>query len=54
MNLLAGRLLAIGVAVVLVTAEQVLERIGFEYAFEDSAGAAFLAAAIVAVADLRS
>jgi hypothetical protein len=54
MNLITGRLLAIGVAVVLVTAIRLLEAMGLEYALEDCAGAAFLATAVVAVADLRS
>lgn len=54
MNALRGRLLAIGVAVVLVGTEHLLEVIGLEYAFEDCAVAAFTAVVVVAVKDLRS
>ena len=54
MNLFAGRLLAIGVAVVLVSAERLLETAGLEYAFEDCAFAAFTAGFVVVAMDLRA
>lgn len=47
-------MLAISVAVVLVSVERALEAAGLEYAFEDCAVAAFTAAILVAAADLRS
>jgi hypothetical protein len=54
MNAIKGRLLAIGVAVVLVGVERALEAAGLEYAFEDCAVAAVMAAIVVVAADLRS
>ncbi|MCJ2071397.1 hypothetical protein MKK75_21800 [Methylobacterium sp. J-030] len=54
MNAIKDRLLAIGVAVVLVSVERVLEAAGLEYAFEDCAFAAVTAAAVVAAAGLRT
>lgn len=54
MNVIKGRMLAIGVAVVLVSVERALEAVGLEYAFEDCAVAAFTAAIVVVAADLRS
>jgi len=53
MNAIKGRMLAIGVAVVLVSVERALEASGLEYAFEDCAVAAFTAAVVVAAADMR-
>lgn len=47
-------MLAIGVALVLVSVERTLEAAGLEYAFEDCAIAAFTAAIVVVAADLRS
>ncbi|MCJ2016678.1 hypothetical protein MKK84_04430 [Methylobacterium sp. E-065] len=49
-----GRLLAIGVAIVLVSVERVPKAAGQEYAFEDCALAAITAAAVVAAADHRT
>lgn len=54
MNAIKGRMLAIGVAVVLVSVERPLEAAGLEYAFEDCAVAAFTAAIVVVAADMRS
>ncbi|WP_187274852.1 MULTISPECIES: hypothetical protein [unclassified Methylobacterium] len=54
MNLIKGRLLAIAVAVVLVTANWLLEAAGLEYAFEDCAFAALSAMMVVVAADRRS
>lgn len=54
MNHLHSRLAAIGVAVVLVGTERLLQAIGLEYAFEDCAIAAFTAAVAIAVTELRS
>lgn len=54
MNAIRGRLVALGVAVLLVSVERVLEAAGLEYAFEDCAVAAVTAAVVVAAADLRS
>lgn len=54
MNVIKGRMLAIGVALVLVSVERTLEAAGLEYAFEDCAIAAFTAAIVVVAADLRS
>jgi len=54
MNAIRGRLLAIGVAVVLVSVERALETAGLEYAFEDCAIAAVTAAVVVAAVDMRS
>lgn len=54
MNAIRGRLLAIGVAVVLVGTERLLEAVGLEYAYEDCTVAAITAAVFVAAADLRS
>ena len=53
MNLIKGRLLAIGVAIVLVSTERLLETAGLEYAFQDCAFAAFTAGVVVVAADLR-
>lgn len=53
MKAIKGRLLAIGVAFVLVSVERALEAAGLEYAFEDCAIAAVAAAIVVAAADLR-
>lgn len=53
MNAIKSRMLAIGVAVVLVSVERALEAAGLEYAFEDCAIAAVTAAVVVAAADLR-
>jgi hypothetical protein len=54
MSMIKGRLLAIGVAVVLVSVERALEAAGLEYAFEDCAVAAVAAAVVVAATDFRS
>ncbi|MCJ2109984.1 hypothetical protein MKK64_01940 [Methylobacterium sp. E-025] len=54
MNRVMSRLVAIAVAVVLIISVRLLEMAGLEYAFEDCAVAAFVAAAVVAVADLKS
>ena len=48
-----SRLVAIGVAVVLVTAMRLLEAADMEYAFEDCAFAAIAACIVVAAVDLR-
>ena len=44
MNAIKGRFLAIGIAVVLVGTERLLEAAGLEYAYEDCAVAAVTAA----------
>jgi hypothetical protein len=54
MNAIKGRFLAIGIAVVLVGTERLLEAAGLEYAFEDCAVAAVAAAVAVGAADLRA
>jgi hypothetical protein len=54
MNTIKGRMLAIGVEVVLVSEECALEAAGLEYAFEECAVAAFTAAIVVVAADMRS
>ena len=48
MSLIWSRLMAIGVAVVLVTAVRLLEAADLEYAFEDCAFAAIAAGIVVA------
>ena len=53
-NLIMSRLQAIGVSVVLGTTTRTLETIGLECAFEKCAFAAFSAAAVVAIANLKS
>ncbi|MCJ2137350.1 hypothetical protein MKK69_25450 [Methylobacterium sp. J-026] len=53
MNQVWSRLVAIGVAVVLVTALNLLEAADLEYAFADCAFAAIAAGIVVAAADLR-
>jgi hypothetical protein len=54
MSAIKGRFLAIGIAVVLVGTERLLEAAGLEYAYEDCAVAAITAAVFVAAADLRA
>jgi hypothetical protein len=54
MNAIKGRFLAIGIAVVLVGTERLLEAAGLEYAYEDCTVAAVAAAVAVAAADLRA
>ncbi|MGX9984636.1 hypothetical protein [Methylobacterium fujisawaense] len=54
MNAIKGRFLAIGIAVVLVGTERLLEAADLKYAFEDCVVAAVAAAIAVAPADLRS